>query len=77
MNAHLGQTDHDLDHVDHLVPHLPLWEDAQDLHVDSTDPTQETLLDREDYTGSNRQHEVDHTDHTDHTDQEYLYLPKI
>ena len=31
------RTYHDLDH---LVPHLPLWEVVQDLH--STDPTQET-----------------------------------
>ena len=27
--------------IDHLVPHLPLWEIVQDLY--STDPTQETL----------------------------------
>ena len=33
----LDQTDHDLDH---LVPHLPLWDVVQDLY--GTDPTQET-----------------------------------
>ena len=45
------QTDHDLDHIDHLVPHLPLREVVQDLH--STDPTQETCATA-----------VNHADHT-------------
>ena len=42
----------DLSTVDHLVPHLPLWEVMQDLHG-TTDPTQETRAVVEDagYTG--------------------------
>ena len=52
-------TDHFLDH---LVPHLPVWEVVQDLH--STDPTHETCataVEHADCTGPTRQHELDHT----------------
>ena len=30
--------------VDDLVPQLPLWEVVHDVHIYSTDPTQETGL---------------------------------
>ena len=60
---HLGQIEQIYRDLDRLVPH-PLWEVVQDLH--STAPTRGNMsLDHADYTGPNRQHELDHTDHTD------------
>ena len=62
-----GQIDHDL--IDHLVPHLLLWEVVQ--HLRCTDPTQETCdrscrLNRSALKDLDLEVRIDHTDHTDH-----------
>ena len=46
--------------LDHLLPHLPLWEVVQDLH--STDPNQKMCLDLDhaDYADPIWQHELDY-----------------
>ena len=60
IDHYLDQIDHELDQIyqidrdlDNLVPHVPLGEVVQDLHINSsTDPTQERCArSNADYTG--------------------------
>ena len=71
--SHL-QIDHlqidQIDQIDDLVSHLPLWEVVQDLYsTDLTQGTCATAVDHAGYTTLTRQHKLDHTY------QGYIYLP--
>ena len=59
--------------VDHLVPHPPLLEAVQDLHIVQIQ-SREHALDHADFASPARQHELDHTDHTDRSGMDSFSL---
>ena len=51
----------DLSRVDHLVPHSPVGEIVQDLHIVVQIQPRTHALDDADYKGPTRQHKLNHT----------------